>query len=91
MKSDTGNPVDKMVGGHLKTERKRAGLSALNVCRIIGVDELRYLRFESGHERIDARSLRKICLALGVSPIVFFTEPPQAAGFESTAELKWMC
>jgi transcriptional regulator with XRE-family HTH domain len=91
MKRDTRNPVDKMVGGHLATERMRAGLSVTNVCRIIGVDEIRYLRFEGGHERIDARSLQKICLALGVSPVVFFMEPQPAPSLEFMAELKWMC
>jgi transcriptional regulator with XRE-family HTH domain len=78
-----------MVGGHLETARRRAGLSVIGVCDAIGVDEIRYRRFETGRERIDARSLQKICQVLGVSPLVFFDS---MSDFEAEDDRpRWMC
>jgi len=83
------NPIDAVVGGHLEAERRRAGVSVASMCEAIGVDEIRYRRFETGRERIDARSLQKICLALGVSPVVFFM--PASDEGVALARSGWIC
>lgn len=90
MSSRDPNPIDLMVGGNLEAARRRAGLSVICVCEAIGVDEIRYRRFETGRERIDARSLQQICRLFGVSPIVFFSSLSviKADGEERP---RWMC
>jgi transcriptional regulator with XRE-family HTH domain len=84
------NPIDTMVGGRLETERRRAGWSVASLCEAIEVDEIRYRRFETGRERIDARSLQKICMTLGVSPVVLFrSQSPGEAMVEERP--RWVC
>jgi transcriptional regulator with XRE-family HTH domain len=72
------NLIDVMVAGHIAAQRQEAGHSIASFCRLIGVDELKYRRFESARQRIDPRSLQQISLALGVSPVMFFTPRPFA-------------
>ncbi|MCW2274286.1 helix-turn-helix domain-containing protein [Rhodoblastus acidophilus] len=90
MSSNDLNQVDRMVGGHLEAARRRAGLSVIGVCAAIGVDEIRYRRFETGRERIDAVSLQRICRLLGVSPLDFFDTLSE---FRADVEdrPRWMC
>ena len=90
MSTNELNPIDRVVGGHLEAARHRVGLSVAGICEAIGVDEIRYRRFETGRERIDARSLQRICQVLGVSPLVFFTS---LSGFavEIEERPRWIC
>lgn len=68
----TTNIIDRAIGSGLRAERLARQLDAPSFAESVGVSPGRLEAFESGIERIDARTMVTICTRLNVSVRHFF-------------------
>jgi len=66
------NPIDKHVGGRLRTLREARGLSPEELVRAGRLSIDRLDRLETGRERLNVDDMRRLCDVLGASPADFF-------------------
>lgn len=76
-KLDPPHPVDRHVGARVRLRRELLALTRRRLAAAIGTTAAKLSRFESGIERLDARTLYELSSALDV-PVTFFFEEDAA-------------
>lgn len=67
--------MDNVVGGRIKQERERVGLSQEQLAEAVGLGNRSQInKIESGHRKVDSTELRRISDVLGVPMDAFFDE-----------------
>ena len=85
----SGNPVDKHVGGRVRSRRTLLGMSSKNLADAVGTTAQQVDQWEAGTSRIGPTRLMEIAKILGVYSASFFAdrkpnEPIGKAGFIET-------
>ena len=75
-----------LVGARVKALRKRAKIKQMDLAKIIGVKPTYIASVEAGQQNLTLKSLRKIALALGISPWMLLLEG-DLAFFEERSKL----
>ena len=66
------NGVDRHVGRMIRLYRKAAGLTQIELSRMLDVPSRKLNKFEQGVERVSPKILRNICMTLKIRPIALF-------------------
>jgi len=66
------NPIDQSVGGKVKAQRLRMGLSQEKLGEALGLTFQQVQKYEKGSNRISASKLQQIAQTLNVPPAFFF-------------------
>lgn len=56
--------------------RKTKGLTQKEISEMIGISQSSYCMYERGESTPRPRNAKKLAKILGISPMVFFTDPP---------------
>jgi len=66
------NPIDQSVGGKVKAQRLRMGLSQEKLGEALGLTFQQVQKYEKGSNRISASKLQQIAQTLNVPPAFFW-------------------
>jgi len=74
---DIFGPQHRAVIANLVERRRAAGITQVDLARVLGTDQSRVSKIERGERRLDVIDYLRICRALGVDP----AEPLRAIKF----------
>jgi transcriptional regulator with XRE-family HTH domain len=87
----SGNPVDKHVGGRVRSRRIVLGMSPENLAGAVGTTAQQVDQWEAGTSRIGSKRLMELTKILGVNAAFFFadSEPDEPSGATGLKETPW--
>ena len=83
MSKRSPNRVDKYVGGRIRVQRTRLGISQRKLAHALGVSFQQIQKYENGTDRIGAGRLQQLSQALRAPPAFFFQGAPNVSGGRS--------
>jgi transcriptional regulator with XRE-family HTH domain len=87
----SGNPVDKHVGGRVRSRRIVLGMSPKDLADALGTTAHQVDQWEAGTSRIGSKRLMELTKILGVNAAFFFadSEPNEANGETGMKATLW--
>jgi transcriptional regulator with XRE-family HTH domain len=87
----SGNPVDKHVGGRVRSRRIVLGMSPENLADAVGTTAQQVDQWETGTSRIGSKRLIELTKILGVNAAFFFadSEPNESNGATGSKATLW--
>ena len=73
---NSGNPVDKQVGGRVRSRRIALGMTTEKLAVALGTTVQQVQQWEAGTARIGAAQLQKLTKILNVDATFFFRDEP---------------
>jgi transcriptional regulator with XRE-family HTH domain len=83
MSKRSPNRVDKYVGGRIRVQRTRLGISQRKLAHALGLSFQQIQRYENGTDRIAAGRLQQLSQVLQAPPAFFFQGAPNVSGGRS--------
>jgi transcriptional regulator with XRE-family HTH domain len=87
----SGNPVDKHVGGRMRSRRTVLGMSPKALADALGTTAQQVGQWEEGTSRIGSKRLMELTKILGVNAAFFFadSEPNEPSGETGSKATLW--